>query len=101
AILFWVFDLFADFSVAAALPDHGRCRWRKFPARRPRGHVQSGQVLLLVTRGTFFRRHTAPVHSASHIHRMRMTIVALARKLSGRVAIQTARMAQHRREGAE
>src|SRR5215471_19813073 len=85
AILLWVFDLFADFSVAAVLPDHGRCCGRKSPTRCAGRHVQSGKIVVLVASSTLFCRNSEAIGSATHVHRVRMTIISLAREIPCRV----------------
>jgi hypothetical protein len=61
--------------------------------------MRARKVMVLVTGAALNRIQSLPFGSASYLHRVLMTIVALAREVSRRVAIHAARMAQHRNNG--
>jgi hypothetical protein len=62
------------------------------PIGRTRRHVQANQIVVLVARAAFNGIQAVPVCSTVNLHRVSMAIISLARKISLRVAIHTARM---------
>src|ERR1700741_3023980 len=68
---------------------------------RPRRQMRAGEIVVLVTRAARSRRHPMAVGAAAHVHRVRMTVVALPREVAGRMTVHTARIPQDRYEGGE
>jgi hypothetical protein len=77
AILLRILQQFAELMVAQALPDHRHRRRGQTPFRRSRRHVNSRQVVLLMTGAALDRVHAMPVRTTPHIHDVRMRGVAL------------------------
>jgi hypothetical protein len=69
------------------------------PIRRSGRHMNARQVMVLMTGAAFNRIQSLPIAPPTDLHRMLMAVVALTRKVSTRVAIHAARMAQHRNDG--
>jgi hypothetical protein len=63
--------------------------------------MSANQIVVLMTSAASFRRHAAASVAASHIHGVRMSVISLAREVSGGVAIHASRMTQHGNESAE
>jgi hypothetical protein len=55
--------------------------------------------MVLVTGAALNGIQALSIRSAPHLHRMLVAVVALAREVSGGVAIHAARMPQHRKDG--
>jgi hypothetical protein len=68
------------------------------PIRSSGWHMHARQIMVLVTGAAFNRIQSVPIGSPADLHRMLMAVVALARKVSSRVTIHAARMAQHRND---
>jgi hypothetical protein len=64
------------------------------PIRRSLRRICARQIVVLATAAAFDRIHAMPIRPAPDLHRMRMAIVSLTRKVSRRVAIHATRMAQ-------
>jgi hypothetical protein len=65
------------------------------PTGCSRGHMQSCEIVILMTGTAPDGIHPFSVGSAMNLHCVAMAVVTLARKVAGGVAIHTARMAQH------
>src|SRR6267142_3505980 len=101
AVLLRVFEQFTEFSAGFSLPDHGHGGGRQPPARRSGRRVQAGNIMVLMTGRTLFRRDAHASHAAPDIHGVLMPIIALARKIPRRVTIHAARMLQYRQQCCE
>ena len=95
-ILFRILDLATDITRCPTFPDH-RCRrgWQ-VPVRRSRRHIQSGNVLFLMTRTALLTVFPLTVSPPSHVLHVNVAIVTLTWKVAGRMAIKTPRMFQNR-----
>jgi hypothetical protein len=71
------------------------------PAGRAWGRVLSFEVVVLVAGAAFYGDDAVTVGTAANVHRVRVLVVALARKVSGGMAIHAARMMQHWHDGFE
>src|SRR5437868_5358144 len=71
------------------------------PLRRSRRRMYAHQVVVLVTGAALDRIQSVPIGSAPDLHRMLMPVISLARKVSGRVTVHAARMAQYRHDVLE
>ena len=90
-----IFEKFTKLMVCQALPDHRHPgRW-EMPIGCSRRHVQSCEIVILMTGTAFDGIHAVSVRSAMNLHGVAMAVITLARKISGGVAIHTARMAKH------
>src|SRR5215472_15602761 len=85
--------------VGEALPDHWIVRRRKAPARRARRCVFSSKIVILMTCAALHRRRTLTVWTATHIHDVRVQIIALPRVVSAGMADKATRMMQHGQHG--
>src|SRR6266576_405785 len=100
-VLFWIFDLPADLSGRPAFPDHRHARWGQMPVWRSGGHVQSGDVVLLMTSVALLSKLAFPIRSATYILNVYVSIITLARKVASRMTIKTTRMLENRNDGDE
>ena len=66
------------------------------PIGNSRRHMQSHQIVVLMTRAAPHGVNTLPLWSAMDLHRVSMAVVPLTRKVSRGVAIHAARMVQDR-----
>ena len=99
-VLFWIFYLPADLSGRAAFPDHRHVgRRRQMPVWRAGRHVQSGDIMLLMTGGALLSKLAFPIRSATDILNVYVSIVTLARKVTSRMTIETTRMLENRNDG--
>ena len=94
-ILFRILNLTTNLSRRFSFPDHRRLCRRQMPAGRARRHVQTGDVLLLMTGAAFLTVLATTVDAALHVLRMDVTVVALSGKVTVSMTIQTARMFEH------
>jgi hypothetical protein len=58
--------------------------------------MQTCEIVILMTRAALHAGNAFAIRSASHVHGVRMTVVALAREISLGVAVDAARVAQDR-----
>jgi hypothetical protein len=65
------------------------------PVRRTWRHVQSGNVLFLMTGATFLAVLAVPVKPAFNILGVRVVVVALAWEVTRRMAVETTRMFEY------
>ena len=100
-VLFWILDLPADLSGCAAFPDHRHVGRRQMPVWRAGRHVQSGDIMLLMTGGALLSKLAFTIRSAPDILNVYASIVTLARKVTSRMAIETTRMLENRNDGDE
>jgi hypothetical protein len=54
--------------------------------------------MVLMAGAALFSGHTMTFRASSHVHRVRMTVIALPREVTARVAVHAAGMPQHRHE---
>ena len=94
-VLFWILDLPADLSGRAAFPDHRHAGWGQMPVWRAGRHVQSGDVILLMTGGALLSKPASTIRSPPDILNVYAAIVTLARKGTSRMAIETTRMLEN------
>src|SRR2546423_4017119 len=95
-VLFWILDLPADLSGRAAFPDHRHARWRQMPVWCAGRHVQSGDVILLMTGGALLSKLSFTVRSPPDILNVYASIITLTWKVTSRMAIATTRMLENR-----
>src|SRR6185436_13486634 len=100
-ILFWILDLPADLSGRAAFPNHRHVRRRQMPIRRSRRHIQSIDIVILMTRGALLAKLPFTVRSAPNVLNVYASIIALPREVTRRVTIETSRMFEHRNDRDE
>src|ERR1700757_999330 len=73
-------------------PNHrGRRRWQA-PIGRARRHMQTFQIVVLMTCAALYSARAISIRAAAHLHRVPMTIVSLPRKVARRMAIHAARV---------
>src|ERR1700758_2633632 len=78
--------------VVEPLPNHrGRRGWQA-PIGRARRHMQTFQIVVLMTCAALYSERAISIRASAHLHRVRVTIVSLPRKVAGRMAIHAARM---------
>src|ERR1700746_1914684 len=83
------------------LPNHrGRRGWQA-PIGRARRHMQAVQIVVLMTCAALDSERAISIRAAAHLHRVRVTIVSLPRKVAGRMAIHAARMMEDGNERFE
>jgi len=63
--------------------------------------MRTGEIMVLMARAAFFSGHAVAFRASSYVHRVRMAIIALPRKVATRVTIHTPRMPQDGNEGGE
>jgi hypothetical protein len=91
-----IFEQFTQLMVCQALPDHRHPgRW-EMPIGCSRRHLQSCEIVILMTGTAFDGIHAVSVRSAMNLHGVAMAVVTLPRKVTQGMAIHTARMAKHR-----
>ena len=94
-VLLWIFDGAADLCVGEALPDHRSTGGRQSPIRRAWRQMGSSEVVILMTCDALLCRNTVAICASAYIHRVRMTVISLARKVALRVTVHASRMPQH------
>src|SRR6201987_4990506 len=73
-------------------PNHrGRRRWQA-PIGRARRHMQTFQIVILMTCAALYSERAISIRAAAHLHRVPVTIVSLPRKVARRMAIHAARV---------
>src|SRR5258708_30054136 len=65
------------------------------PVRRSRRHVQSGNVLFLMTGAALLAVLTMPIKPASDVLSVDVIVIALTREVARRVAVETSWMFEH------
>src|ERR1700722_3671361 len=90
AVAVAIFDLYANLAERLALPHH--LPWREMPVRMSGHAIEIGA---LVADRAAHRGEAMPVHAARDRRLMQPALVALARTVPGRMAIDAARMGQH------
>jgi hypothetical protein len=63
--------------------------------------MRAREVVILVTGAALNRIHSLSIGSAPDLHRMLMSVIALAGKVSTGVTVHATRMAQHRDDSLE
>ena len=77
-----IFEQFTKLMVRQSFPDH-RHRWRwQMPIRSSWRHVQSREIVVLMTRAAFHSVDAFAVWSTTDLHCVQMTIVSLSREIS-------------------
>ena len=61
----------------------------------------ANKIVVLMTSAASFRRHAMTSVAASHIHGVRMSVISLAREVSGGMAIHASGMTQDGNERRE
>src|SRR5215469_9149107 len=69
------------------------------PVRRSRRDMQAFKIVVLMTTAALERDDAVAFRATADVHGVPVTIVALPRKVSARVAVHAARMLQHRENG--
>ncbi|HXJ61179.1 MAG TPA: hypothetical protein VNU68_31425 [Verrucomicrobiae bacterium] len=95
AVFSLVFQLARQFSGSFALKYHPHVLGREMPLGMARRHAFAGKVLVLVTVPALERIEAFAVRAAFHVLQMRMTVFALQRRVSSRMAIHAARMHEY------
>ena len=54
--------------------------------------MQTFQIVVLMTCAALYSERAISIRASAHLHRVRVTIVSLPRKVAGRMAIHAARM---------
>jgi hypothetical protein len=101
AVLFGVQNQRAELPICQSFPNHRLLRRRQMPTRGSRRHVRACKIVVLMAGTAFHRITTGAVRAAANAHGMRMTVVALPRKVSTRVAIHAARVPQNGKHGGK
>src|ERR1700687_317222 len=91
-VLFWILDLPADLSGRAAFPDHRHAGWGQMPVWCAGRHVQTGDVILLMTGAALLSKLAFTIRSPPDILNVYVCIITLTRKVTSRMAIETTRM---------
>ena len=63
--------------------------------------MQAVQIVVLMTCAALYSERAISIRAAAHLHRVRVTIVSLPRKVAGRMAIHAARMMEDGNERFE
>src|SRR6201997_5015238 len=78
--------------VVEPLPNHrGRRGWQA-PIGRARRHMQTFQIVVLMTCAALYSERAISIRAAAHLHSVPVTIVSLPRKVARRMAIHAARV---------
>ena len=93
-VLIRIFQLAGELARGFALKDHLHFGRRQVPVRVSRRHVRAGQVGELVTIRAFQCVLSLAVRTALDVLGVHMAVVALERRVAGRVAIQASRVHQ-------
>src|SRR5437764_11887971 len=100
-VLFWIFYLTTDLSGSLTFPDHRHIGRRQMPVGCARRHVQTGDILLLMTGLALLTILAFSVGSAAHVLSMNVAIVALTREIAIRMAVEATWMFQDGNDGHE
>ncbi len=100
-ILFGIFYLAADVTWTFSFPDHRHPGRRQMPSGRARRHVQSGDILFLMTGAALLAELALAGDAAFHVLRVNVIVVALSGIVSCGMAIQTTRMFEHGNDRSE
>lgn len=94
-VLFWILNLPADLSGGAAFPNHRHVRRWQVPIRRSRRHVQTLDILVLMTSTALLSKLAFAIRSTPDVLNVYACVVTLPWEVAGRVAIETTRMFEH------
>lgn len=100
-VLFWILHLTADLSGRATFPNHRHVGRRQMPIWRTGRHVQSGNIVLLMTGSTLLSKLAFSIWSTLDVLNVYVSIVTLAWKVTRRMAIETTRVFENRNDGDE
>ena len=100
-IQFRIFNLTTNLSRSPSFPDHRRLRRRQMPAGRTGRHIQTGDILFLMTGAAPLAILAVPIDAPLHVLRMDVAVVALSGKVTVSMTIQTARMFEHGNDRSE
>jgi len=101
SVLFRVFQLACQLRGGFALKDHSHIRGRETPLGMTGRHAFARKVRVLVTTFALERIEAFAVGAALHVLEMEVTVFALQRDVSGRMAIHAARMHENRIRGTK
>ena len=96
AVLLGILKQFAELVVRKTFPDHRHVWGREMPVGSARRDVQTRKVVILMTRAALHAGDAFPIRSAPDVHGVWMIVIALARGISLRVAVDAARVPQDR-----
>src|ERR1700730_5197293 len=100
-VLFGILNLPANLSGGFSFPDHWHVSRRQMPVGRAGRHVQSRDVLFLVASSALLPIKTLSIRSPPHVLGVNVSVITLSGIITRCMAIETARMFEHRNDRDE